>query len=233
MGHTLPRRILVTGGTRGIGRAICQELASDTHLLIGGRTPETVEEAVALYPHAEPFLCDLTDPEALSRACRAVDTLDGLVLNAGIAFNRRIGNATHEEWMRMLTMNVVAQADLIREVLPLLRASHGRVVAINSGAGYHSGAGGGVYAASKFAIGAITDALREEERGTISVISIHPGRVDTDMQMALQRDAGRAYDASEHMRAESVAKTVRLAMDMSDDAVIETLSIRPSSDDPR
>ncbi|MDU1417852.1 MAG: short chain dehydrogenase, partial [Cutibacterium avidum] len=67
----------------------------------------------------------------------------------------------------------------------------------------------------------------EEERGVVRVTSIHPGRVDTDMQVELQAQAGRPYDASEHLRPQSVAVTVRAALEASPEAMIEELSVRP------
>ena len=101
------------------------------------------------------------------------------------------------------------------------------MVTINSGSGFTAGTGGGPYSASKFALRAFTDALREEERGTVRVSSIHPGRVDTDMQVELQARKGRPYNPDEHLRAESVAEAVALAVYASEEAMVETLSIRP------
>ena len=128
------------------------------------------------------------------------------LLSAGIAFNVTIAEATHDDWERMLGMNVIAQADLIRNFLPALRKAHGQVVAINSGSGFRAGPRGGLYSASKFALRALTDALREEERGKIRVSSVHPGRVDTDMQVELQDAAGRPYRAEDRLRPSSCGR---------------------------
>ena len=73
----------------------------------------------------------------------------------------------------------------------------------------------------------MTDALREEERGKIRVSSVHPGRVDTDMQVEIQDAAGRPYRAEDHLRPESIAAAVRLALDASEDAMVEQVSVRP------
>ena len=159
-----------------------------------------------------------------------LDSLDVLVNSAGVsaASPGETAAQTREEWRRVLEINVVAAADLTRLVLPLLRTSHGDIVMINSGSGFlRTPAGGGVYAASKYALRALTHALREEERGVVRVTSIHPGRVDTDMQVELQAQAGRPYDASEHLRPQSVAVTVRAALEASPEAMIEELSVRP------
>lgn len=202
------KSVLVTGATRGIGRAIANELGHDHHIIVGGRHREAVEKVVSELPSASPFVVDLNDGDATAAAVSQLDRLDALVNSAGVSARSpgNIASQTRDEWRRVLEINVVAIADLTRLVLPLLRASHGDVVMINSGSGFlRTPAGGGVYAASKYALRALTHALREEERGVVRVTSIHPGRVDTDMQVELQAQAGRLYDASEHLRPQSVA----------------------------
>ena len=221
------KTVLVTGGSRGIGRAICESLSPDYHILVGGRDEETVAKVVSSLESAEPWIVDISNEDAVKQAASKIDTLDGLVLSAGIAFNVPIAEASHENWERMLGMNVIAQADLIRNLLPALRKSGGQVVVINSGSGFRANPRGGLYSASKFALRAMTDALREEERGKIRVSSVHPGRVDTDMQVEIQDAAGRPYRAEDHLRPESVAAAVRLALDASEDAMVEQISVRP------
>ncbi|HHT40613.1 MAG TPA: SDR family oxidoreductase [Actinomyces sp.] len=221
------KTVLVTGGSRGIGRAICENLSPDYHILVGGRDEETVSKVVSTLESAEPWIVDISDEDAVAQAASKIDSLDGLVLSAGIAFNVTIAEATHDDWERMLGMNVIAQADLIRNFLPALRKAHGQVVAINSGSGFRAGPRGGLYSASKFALRALTDALREEERGKIRVSSVHPGRVDTDMQVELQDAARRPYRAEDHLRPSSIAAAVRLALDASEDAMVEQISVRP------
>ncbi|MDO4413321.1 SDR family oxidoreductase [Cutibacterium sp.] len=224
------KKVLVTGATRGIGRAIAEELGRDHHIIVGGRHREAVEKVVSELPDASPFLADLSDEESTAAAVSQVDSLDVLVNSAGVnaASPGEIATQTREEWRRVLEINVIAVADLTRMVLPLLRASHGDIVMINSGSGFlRTPASGGIYAASKYALRALTHALREEERGQVRVTSIHPGRVNTDMQAEIQAQAGRPYNASEHLRPESVAATVRAALEASSEAMIEELSVRP------
>ncbi|MCS4484316.1 SDR family oxidoreductase [Gleimia sp. 6138-11-ORH1] len=221
------RKVLVTGATGGIGRAICSELAEDTHLLVGGRDPEKVTELVASLPSAEPFIVDLTDESALENACAQISELDGLIHNAGIAFVKSVLETSHTDWEQMFALNVISTADLTRQLLPVLRKAKGQVIFINSGAGLKASPGWAAYAASKFALRAFADSLREEERGKVRVSSIHPGRVDTQMQVAIQASMDRPYDPGEHLQPSSVAKAVRAVLDASAEAFIGSLSIAP------
>ncbi|OYO06393.1 short chain dehydrogenase [Enemella evansiae] len=224
---------LVTGASRGIGRAIALDLGRDHHVLVGGTRAETVDPVVAELPSAEPFIADLTDPNSIDDASAGSSlaespTLDVLVHSAGIIINKTVAEAGHEDWVQILGTNVVAVADLTRQLLPALRTAGGQVVTINSGAGYVASPGNGLYAASKFALRAFTDALREEERGRVRVTSIHPGRVDSDMQRQIQAGFGNEdYRAEIYLTPESVAATVRLAVDATDEAMVESLQIRP------
>ncbi|WP_040158743.1 SDR family oxidoreductase [Nigerium massiliense] len=229
---TLRPVALITGGSRGIGRAIAHELASTHDLLIGGSSPESVGGAVddlrAAGASAEAFICDLADEDDTARAAGQVRRLDVLIHSAGIGTSGEVGETGRDPWRRIFELNVIAVADLTRLLLPLLRESgRGHVLTINSGSGYKSGPGGGLYSGSKFALRALTDALREEERGTVRVTSVHPGRVDTDMQVQLQAEKGRPYVAAEHLRPASVAAVVRMAVDATPEANVDEVSIRP------
>lgn len=220
---------LVTGASRGIGRAVARELSTTHRILVGGRDSSAVMQLVAELPDAAPFLVDLADEEATEAACAGIDRLDVLVHSAGVLGSGAVVDVRRPLWREVFETNVFAVADLTRLLIPALDAARGIVVAVNSGSGFNSGPGGAVYSGSKFALRALTDALREELRGRVRVCSIHPGRTDTDMQRQLQAELGNeAYDGSRYVSPEAVAAAVRLAVDTPDNAAIETLSIRPA-----
>jgi NADP-dependent 3-hydroxy acid dehydrogenase YdfG len=215
---------LVTGASRGIGRAIATDLGRTHHILVGGRDAAAVQSVVDSLPSAEPFVGELVDGSLPALPER----IDVLVHSAGVEDGSTIEATDLETWRRVFEVNVFAVAELTRRALPALRASQGLVVVINSGSGLTSGPGGGVYAGSKFALRALTDALREEERPHgVRVSSIHPGRVDTDMQRALVAREGHEYDPSYTITAEMVAATVRTAVDLPPTGTVESLSVRP------
>ena len=219
---------LVTGATRGIGRAIAAELGRTHHILVGGRDADAVEAVVAELPSAEGYVADLVADLSGASLPALPERLDVLVHSAGVEDGGTIEETDAETWQHVFEVNVFAVAALTRRALPALRAAQGMVVAINSGSGFASGAGGGVYAGSKFALRALTDALREEERPHgVRVSSIHPGRVDTDMQRALVAREGHEYDPDYTITPEMVAATVRTAVDLPPSGTIESLSVRP------
>lgn len=223
--------VLVTGATRGIGRAVATELAADHHLILGGRDRSALEALAGQLPSAEIFVADLTDPEAVAEACGALELpagLAGLVHSAGVLVRGRVDELSAEDWARSFAANVTSVADLTRHLLPPLRAARGTVVAINSGSGFTSGPGGSAYAASKFALRALTDALRAEEREHgVRVSSVHPGRTATDMQRELRASEGGEFREGDYMRPETVAATIGLALRLPADANIDVLSVRP------
>lgn len=223
------RVVLVTGGTRGIGREVVRLLAPSWRVLVGGRSSSAVSAMVDECPDAAGFVCDLTDEDAVASAIASVEELDAVVHSAGVAIRGTAEEVTRADFRRVLEMNIVAVADLTRLLLPHLRAARGQVVVINSGSGFVAGPANGIYAASKFAVRAWADSLRDEERGVVRVCSVHPGRVDTDMQVELQAAEGRSYDVAKLLTPLSVAKAVQFALEADPDACVESLSVRPAA----
>ncbi|AXK46004.1 SDR family oxidoreductase [Brachybacterium saurashtrense] len=223
--------VLVTGANRGIGRATAELLAEDHHLLLAGRDEAALDALAAALPSARPVVADLTDHEALAAAVEGLELphgLAGLVHAAGILVNGGVEELSVADWERNFAVNVTAVSELTRLLLPALRTARGTVVAVNSGSGYTSTGERGAYSASKFALRAWTDALRQEEAGHgVRVSSVHPGRVDTDMQHELRAAEQGQYEAEKYLRPASVAAAIAYALHAPAEAVISSLEIRP------
>jgi NADP-dependent 3-hydroxy acid dehydrogenase YdfG len=216
---------LVTGASRGIGRAIALALSPTHHVLVGGRDTDAIADVVRELESAEPFVAELTNEAAVTAAIAGIDQLDVLVHSAGAVAYGPLIDSTTAEWRELMELNVIAPATLTRLLLPALRAAHGLVIFLNSGAGLTANRGFAVYAASKFALTALADALRADERGRVRVTSIHPGRVATDMQARLTSLEGMPYIPDAHLDPDDVARGVRLAVDLPPDASLDSLRI--------
>jgi len=220
---------LITGASRGIGAAIARSLADTHELLLGGRDAEALKALADDLPHARPWPVDITDHAALAEAVSSVDRLDVLVHSAGVTELGHVADSPPDLWRRTFDLNVFAVAELTRLLLPALRATRGQVVLINSGAGLNAHANWGAYAASKFALRAFADSLRaEEERDHgLRVTSVHPGRVDTDMQRDVRAQEGGEYEPQFYLEAESVGRAVAAAVSASPDAHLTEIVVRP------
>lgn len=208
---------LVTGASRGLGAAIARKLAPDHHLYLGGRSSDSLAAISSELPGSTPWPVDLLDHDAVRVSVQHIDSLDVLVHNAGVAALGTVEESSIDDWRSQYESNVLAVVSLTQALLPALRRAGGHVVLINSGAGLRVNPGWGGYAASKFALRAFGDALRAEET-SLRVTSVHPGRIDTDMQRAIVRDEGDEYDGSKFLQADTVALAVRNAVDTPADA---------------
>ena len=215
-------RYLITGATRGIGRALVDLLAPDHELIGLGRRAADL----AALPVAATVIADLADPGTLASVVPACDHLDGVVHCAGIASRADLADSDVGTWNRHLAVNVVAPAELTRLLLPGLRAAGGAVVFVNSGQGLSASPNSTVYAASKFALRAVADALRGEEP-RLRVSTVYPGRVDTDMQRSLRAEEGGRYEPDQYLRAETVAACIADVLATPSDAVVSDITLGP------
>lgn len=216
---------LVTGASRGIGAAVAHQLAPTHRVLLGGRDVTALTALAKELPGATPWPVDLTDLASLEQAVADIDSLDVLVHSAGVARLGRVEDASAEAWRDNFEVNTLAVVELTRLLLPALRAARGHVVVINSGAGRNARPGWSPYAASKFAVRAFADALREEEP-EIRVTSVYPGRTDTEMQQEIFKGEGRDYDTSHLLKADSVATAVVTAVSATPDAHLTELMLK-------
>jgi NAD(P)-dependent dehydrogenase (short-subunit alcohol dehydrogenase family) len=167
---------LVTGASTGIGRACALHLAErDFDVLAGVRNPQDAPDGL------EPVVLDVTSQADIAAAAERVgDRLDALVNNAGVAITGPVEVVPMEEWRRQLEVNLLGQIAVTRALLPAIVRARGRIVNMSSIGGRVANPLFGPYAASKFGLEAVTDALRRELASQgVRVVSIQPGGIAT------------------------------------------------------
>ncbi len=182
--------VLISGSSTGIGRETALRLARAGYRVFAGVRSERDGEALARDASGalHPVPLDVTDPASIDLAVKQVASqlaaggLRALVNNAGIAVFGPMEFVPSEDLRRPFEVNVFGTMRLTQTALPLLRASRGRVINVSSGSGRVSAPLMGPYSASKYALEAVSDALRAELRGVgVEVVLIEPGGMRTPL----------------------------------------------------
>jgi short-subunit dehydrogenase len=198
---------LVTGANRGIGRAICERLATKPLdlILAGVRSPgdfEAIEPPPGGAREVRPVRMDLSSRESIDACADALGEdlarIDLLVNNAGLMTGGLLEEQDMDEVYAMFQVNLVAVAHLSHRVLPgMLERDRGKVVNNASISGYAFFPAASTYAASKAGVVALTESLRRELSGTgVSALHVVTPGVDTDMLDATEDVYGRYMDTS-------------------------------------
>ncbi len=230
-------RALVTGASRGIGKATAIALAKvGIDLLLVSRSEaalsQTAAEASALGVNVQLKAIDLADLGQIKPQLQPLVQqfpVDILVNNAGMAYTGNLLDTSLADWQQVLGLNLTSVFQCIQAVLPTMRdRQQGMIINVASIAGYQAFPGWGAYNVSKAGLIALSKTLAAEERDHgIRVVTLCPGSVNTPLwdTETVQAD----FDRSRMLTPETVAQSIVHAALMPPGAVIEELTVMPSA----
>jgi NADP-dependent 3-hydroxy acid dehydrogenase YdfG len=225
--------ILITGASKGIGKATAIMLASRGHLVIAGsRSKPTWCNGM---DNIEGVVLDVRDYASVQKVIEGIITkhgrLDVLVNNAGLGYFDPLIKGQIEHWKNTIDTNVTGLLNCLHIALPHLIAAKGHVVNLGSVAAHQVFKDSGVYCASKWAVLAISESIRLELEGKVRITTISPGAVNTEFIDNTVNDELLAdfkpYFASS-MHPETVAAQITFAIETPRETVISEIIVRPS-----
>jgi NAD(P)-dependent dehydrogenase (short-subunit alcohol dehydrogenase family) len=229
---------LVTGAGSGIGRATAIALADQgMRVILVGRRESLLHEAEQEISHGNGHAiarsCDLADADSVTRLVQTVmEDLAGrlaiLVHSAAMYSIGAVEDTSVGQFDLVFRTNVRAPLQLTQLLLPAIRRAHGDIVFVNSSAALHSPPNVSLYAASKAALTALADSLRQEVNSAgIRVLSVYPGRVATPMQEAISLADNREYVPDQLLQPTDVAQLIVNALLLGTTAELTDLHVRP------
>lgn len=231
-------RALITGASRGIGRATAKALAaSNIDVVLVSRSPAQLDDLAQQLQQqgveAQSFAIDLSEvnqvKSQISQLLANVGPIDILINNAGMGYTADLIDMPLADWQRVLDLNLTSAFQCIQAVLPQMRSQQqGTIINVVSIAGQQAFPQWGAYCASKFALMGLTKALAQEERPHgIRVTAICPGAVNTPIWDTDTVDAD--FDRTAMLKPEDVAQSILHIVQMPQHAVIEELVLMPNA----
>ena len=221
-------KVLITGGSSGIGKATASLLAeSGARVAITGRDPDklkkTADEMGVVPIHLDQSRYE-DIPVKLQTAVKELDGLDVLINNAGIGAPAPMGELTAEKFERVFSVNVFGLALLTQEAVKIFKKQdYGHIVNVASTAAINGYPGGSVYGASKFALRGMTQCWQKELRvHNIRVMLINPSEVPTAFG---RQDRSERAEVESKLTSVEIAHAIKSALEMDDRGFIPELSI--------
>lgn len=234
---------LVTGASSGIGESTAKLLAKNGARVVlvarrEDRLQRITKEIEDAGGRAISVVADVADEaqvkNAFDKAQQGFGRLDILVNNAGVMLLGPISGADTEEWRRMVNLNVLGLMYCTHAALPIMQAQKsGHIVNISSVAGRTAREGVGVYNATKWAVGAFSESLRQEvSRDRIRVSIIEPGVVETELQThisdeKMKRQMEEMTRGMQPLQSDDIARTILYAVSQPQHVNVNEILIRP------
>jgi len=228
---------VVTGASSGIGKAIALSLAEQgATVCLAARRLDALEEIAALRlampRNLLPYQLDIARDSDLEKFAARLQAefghIDILIHSAGTFTLGPVSQASMADFESQFRTNVLGPYALTQALLPMLRSQHGQIVFINSTAGLVARKNLSQYAATKHALKALADSLREEvNQEGIRVLSLFLGRTATPMQSKVRALERKPYCPDELIQTDDVAAAVMSALSLSHSAEITEIRMRP------
>lgn len=233
--------VIITGASSGLGEATARRLASSgAKLVLAARREDrlvALRDAIveqggeAIYQVTD--VTDRAQVEALAQAAKqAYGRIDVLVNNAGLMPLSPLDQLKVDEWDQMIDVNIKGVLYGIAAVLPTMREQHvGHIINLSSVAGHKVFPSSAVYSATKFAVKAISEGLRQEGDGEIRSTNLSPGAVATELTTTISdpetaKNVNQLYEMA--IDADAVARAIAFAIEQPADVDINELIIRPA-----
>jgi NADP-dependent 3-hydroxy acid dehydrogenase YdfG len=234
--------IAITGASSGIGEATARLLASQgAKVVLGARRTDRLEKIAgdinACGGRAEFRALDVTDrkdvQDFIDFAVTRFDRVDVLVNNAGVMPLSKLEALKVDEWDRMIDVNIRGVLHGIAATLPLMRRQRaGQIINIASIGAYAVSPTAAVYCATKYAVRAISEGLRQEVGGDIRVTVIAPGVTESELAESISDEGGRA-EMKEFRKiaisADAIARAITYAIEQPADVDVSELIVRPTA----
>lgn len=242
MSNIQEKVVLITGASSGIGEGCARLLAEqDARVVLGARRVERLEQLVADIRAAggqaiarRLDVTDAADVQAFADAAMAeYGRIDVLLNNAGVMPLSMIEALKLDEWNRMIDVNIRGVLHGIAAALPVMQAQRsGQIINVASIGAYRVSPTAAVYCATKYAVRAISDGLRQEVGGDIRVTLVSPGVVESELADSISDEGAR--DAMREFRKvaispAAIARAVAYAIEQPADVDVSELVVRPTA----
>ena len=199
------RTIVVTGSTRGCGRALVQRFIEVGHTVVGcGRSATQIEDMRTMYTGAHRFdAVDISDDHQVQIWAKSIleaGLLPDLLVNNAAIMNRPapLWQISAEEFQQIVNVNIVGTANVIRHFVPaMVTRGHGTIVNFSSGWGRSAAPEVAPYCATKYAIEGLSQAMSQELPSGMAAIALNPGIINTDMLQLCWADGASQYPSPE------------------------------------
>jgi len=230
--------IIITGASSGLGEAIARKLAPlGCKLILGARRMDKLEALKKeLGDNVHIMGCDVTEPQQVNQlaqmALEKYGRIDVLINNAGVMPLSFFAEKKLDEWNRMIDVNIRGVLHGIAAVIDTMTTQKsGHIINVASVAGHVVTPSSGVYAATKFAVRAISEGLRQESRGQLRTTIISPGAVTSELTQSISNDkiskgVDKLYEDA--IDAEAIANSVLYAIEQPEDVDVNEIIIRPT-----